>query len=121
MKHILSIIALLSTIYAHGQIEQGLVSGTVKDAKTGESIIAAYVVVKGNSSKGTVADNDGKYSLSLPAGKLVLVFRQVGYTAQEIPIELLPNEKKSLNINLSQEMRELKTFVTTAGKYEQNI
>ena len=121
MKHIFSIIALLSTIYAQGQIEQGLVSGTVKDAKTGESIIAAYVVVKGNSSKGTVADNDGKYSISLPAGKLVLVFRQVGYTAQEIPIELFPNEKKTLNINLSQEMRELKTFVTTAGKYEQNI
>ena len=121
MKHILSIIALLTTICVHGQIEQGLVSGTVKDAKTGESIIAAYVVVKGNSSKGTVADNDGKYSISLPAGKQVLVFRQVGYTPQEIPIELLPNEKKTLNINLSQEMRELKTFVTTAGKYEQNI
>jgi outer membrane receptor protein involved in Fe transport len=121
MKHILSIIALLSTIYAQGQIEQGLISGTIKDAKTGESIIAAYVVVKGNSSKGTVADNDGKYSISLPAGKLVLVFRQVGYTAQEIPIELLPSEKKTLNVNLNQEMRELKTFVTTAGKYEQNI
>jgi iron complex outermembrane receptor protein len=45
----------------------------------------------------------------------------VGYTAQEIPIELLPNEKKTINIDLNQEMRELKTFVTTAGKYEQNI
>ncbi|HPH83266.1 MAG TPA: carboxypeptidase-like regulatory domain-containing protein, partial [Flavobacteriales bacterium] len=103
------------------QIEQARLSGKVQDSVTGEPVIAAYVVVKGDQGKGVVADAEGNYSIQLPAGKITLLFKQVGYTAEEITLELNPNEKKVLNVQLKQSTRELKTFVTTAGKYEQNI
>ena len=121
IAYLFSTMMTLCAPFAFGQIEQAKVSGQVKDANTGEAVIAAYVVVKGNEGKGVVADTDGKFSISLPAGKVTLIFRQVGYTPFEAPLELIPNEKKTLQVQLIQETRELKTFVTTAGKYEQNI
>ncbi len=120
-RHIISIILLFCANAVFSQTEQAVVSGTVKDANTGESVIAAYVVVKGNESKGVVADAEGNYSISIPAGKITLVFKQVGYAPKEVALELKPNEKKLIHVKLSSEARELKTFVTTAGKYEQNI
>lgn len=45
----------------------GRVSGRILDAQTGEPLIGATVMVKG-SSIGTVADANGAYSLSIPAG-----------------------------------------------------
>ncbi|MFM2285074.1 MAG: hypothetical protein RLZZ543_571 [Bacteroidota bacterium] len=120
-RYFLSIVLLFCAQFVSAQTEQALVSGQVKDAANGEPVIAAYIVVKGNEGKGTVADAEGKYSLSLPAGKIILLFRQVGYATKEVQLDLSPNEKKVLNMSLIQEARELKTFVTTAGKYEQNI
>ena len=40
------------------------VKGTVKD-KTGETVIGASVVEKGNTSNGTITDIDGNYTLPL--------------------------------------------------------
>ena len=42
------------------------VKGTVKD-KTGETVIGASVVEKGNTSNGTITDIDGNYTISVPA------------------------------------------------------
>lgn len=120
-RHYLSIMFLFCSSILLSQIEQARLSGKVQDSVTGEPVIAAYVVVKGDQGKGVVADAEGNYSIQLPAGKITLLFKQVGYTAEEITLELNPNEKKVLNVQLKQSTRELKTFVTTAGKYEQNI
>ena len=50
------------------------VTGTVTD-KTGETVIGASVVQKGNTSNGTITDIDGNFSLSVPANStLVFIF-----------------------------------------------
>ena len=41
------------------------VKGTVKD-KTGETVIGASVVQKGNTGNGTITDIDGNFTLSVP-------------------------------------------------------
>lgn len=56
----------------------GLVRGTVKDRKGGEPLIGATVVVTGRDG-GAMADVDGRYELSLPAGCYTLTARYVGY------------------------------------------
>ena len=61
------------------------VTGTVTD-KTGETVIGASVVQKGNTSNGTITDIDGNFSLSVPANS-TLVFSYVGMTSQEIPLK----------------------------------
>ena len=60
------------------------VKGTVKD-KTGETVIGASVVEKGNTSNGTITDIDGNYTLNVPANATI-VFSYVGMTTQEASV-----------------------------------
>jgi len=60
------------------------VTGVVKDA-TGETIIAASVIVKGTSI-GTVTNIDGAYRLEVPTSAKTLVFSYVGMQTQEVAI-----------------------------------
>ena len=57
------------------------VTGTVSDA-SGEPLIGASVVVKGNSSTGTVTDFDGNFKLNVPSEQSVIVFSYVGMTTR---------------------------------------
>lgn len=61
------------------------VKGTVKD-KTGETVIGASVVEKGNTSNGTITDIDGNYTISVPANAII-VFSYVGMTTQEASVK----------------------------------
>ncbi|MBK8701574.1 MAG: TonB-dependent receptor plug domain-containing protein [Saprospiraceae bacterium] len=63
---------------------QRTVTGTVTDAKTGDALIGANVLVKG-SSTGTITDIDGSYSISTAVGS-VLVFSYTGYANQEAAV-----------------------------------
>ena len=58
------------------------VKGTVKD-KTGETVIGASVVEKGNTSNGTITDIDGNFTLSVPS-HATIVFSYVGMATQEV-------------------------------------
>lgn len=117
-KAITAIFFTSSTLVA--QVERAEVYGKITDS-SGEAIPSAYVVVKGNESKGTVTDLDGKYSLSLPAGRITLLAKQIGFKSQEKTFELNPGDRIKFDVVLESDVVNMKTFVTTAGKYEQNI
>lgn len=59
-------------------------SGTVTE-KDGTSIPGVSVVVKGQTI-GTVTDNNGKFSISVPAGAKSLLFSFVGLKSQEVTL-----------------------------------
>jgi TonB-linked SusC/RagA family outer membrane protein len=59
------------------------ITGTVKDAS--DVVIGASVVVKG-TTKGTMTDLDGKYTITVPATAKQLVFSFVGYESQTVTI-----------------------------------
>ena len=59
------------------------VSGVVQD-ESGDPVIGASVVVKGNTSLGTVTDLDGKFSFSVPENATTLVVRYLGHQDQEV-------------------------------------
>ncbi len=61
------------------------VTGTVTD-NTGEPVIGASVVEKGNTSNGTITDFDGNFSLSLPQNA-TLVLSYIGMRTQEVPVQ----------------------------------
>jgi hypothetical protein len=61
------------------------VSGTVRDARSGETLIGA-TVHDPSSRVGTVTNEHGFYSLSLPAGDARIVFSFVGYTPVEVAL-----------------------------------
>lgn len=80
---------LTAQVYAQNRS----LSGTIKDATTGEALIGVNVTGKGTTI-GTVTDIDGKYTLELPKDVTVLVFSYVGYNNLEKTI-------LSLNMDVS--------------------
>ena len=52
--------------------------------ETGSGMPGVNVVIK-NTTKGTVADNEGKFKIQVPDKKAILVFSFVGYQTQEVP------------------------------------
>jgi len=63
---------------------QTKITGVVKDDK-GETLIGVTVKVK-NATGGTVTDNEGKFSLTVPTANAVLVFNYIGYLSKEVPV-----------------------------------
>jgi TonB-linked SusC/RagA family outer membrane protein len=78
----LMLLAFSTTLYAQNSIS---VKGTVTDANE-EPLIGASVVVKGNTSQGTVTDFDGNFVLKVPSESSVLVISYVGMTTKEIKV-----------------------------------
>ncbi len=66
------------------QMADRTVSGVITDEK-GESLPGVSIIVKG-TQRGTISDQNGSYSISLPDGDINLVFSFVGYINQEILI-----------------------------------
>ena len=71
------------------------ISGSVID-NTGEPLIGASVVVKGQTSLGTVTDIDGNFRLKVPSEQSVLVFSYVGMTSKEIKV----GKQRELKVSL---------------------
>ena len=74
------------------------VSGTVTD-ESGEPVVGASVIVKGNAAIGTVTDLEGKFSLTVPSSAQTLIVKYLGMADQEvavatrITVSLHPSEK----------------------------
>ena len=71
------------------------VKGSVTD-NTAEPLIGASVVVKGQTSMGTVTDIDGNFQLKVPSEQSVLVVSYVGMTTKEIRVGKQRDFKVSL-------------------------
>ena len=73
------------------------VSGFVKEASTGESMLGTNVYVK-ESLQGTTTNAYGFYSITLPKGNYTLVVSFIGYIEQQIPITLDKNVRQNISI-----------------------
>lgn len=83
MKNILMVLLLMLPLAALGQ---HTVTGTVVDAKTGETLIGASVVLQGGKAA-TVTGIDGDFSLSVPAPDCKLMVSYVGYKPTVIALK----------------------------------
>ena len=95
-KRIVPALLMLLTplfIWAQGGIK---VSGTVS-AEGGDPLIGATVLVKGNTSHGTITDIDGNFHIEVPSEQSVLVFSYVGMTTKEVRVGKQRNFKVSLD------------------------
>ncbi|OOQ57692.1 SusC/RagA family TonB-linked outer membrane protein [Mucilaginibacter pedocola] len=83
MKKILLSFLLLFVTASLAFSQNSVITGKVTDQKDGSALPGVTVTVKGTPGIGTQTDVNGKYSLSVPAGK-VLVFKFIGYKAVEL-------------------------------------
>lgn len=76
--------------------QQQTVTGKITDATTGEALPGVNIVIIGTTT-GTVSDVDGNYRLNVNnAQSDVLVFRFIGFTEQEIPV----NGRSAINVEM---------------------
>lgn len=95
------------------------VSGTLKDASTGEDIIGARVVVVELPGTGAITNTFGFFSLTLPAGTYTLQYKSLGFTLLEEKIEL--NANITRNIELVPESKVFDAVLVTTEKEDENI
>ena len=91
--------------------QQYVLSGKI--TSQGESLPFATIYLKG-TTKGVNSNNEGKYSLKLDKGKYIIVFQYVGYSKQEIEVDLIEN--KILNVNLKSDGIALQEIIVKAGE-----
>ena len=95
LKFLTVVILLLYATF--GMAQTVLVKGKVTEAPSGESIPGANVVLKGTTT-GTITDNNGNFSLSVPTNGM-LVFSFIGFKSTEVPVA----GKKEINVTLTAE------------------
>lgn len=81
------------------------ISGKVTSKTTGESLPVGTVLIKG-TSKGTVTDLEGNFTIEAPSNA-TLVFSYTGYVTQEIPV----NNQTQLNVTLSEDSKVLSEVI----------
>lgn len=76
------------------------VSGYIRDAETGETLIAATVINADQPGDGAITNTYGFYSLTLPEGKYRFAYSYLGYQDQFFEINL--DKSIELNVDLSE-------------------
>ena len=98
----------------------GKISGRVTDKKTGDPLAFATISVKG-SERGTNANNNSFYSLTLPPGTYTLICQYVGYKKEEKSITVTDADI-TVNFELSQQDENLEMVtVSTKSDYGYEI
>ncbi len=108
---LLLFIAAAATTWA-----QHTVSGTVTDAKTGETLIGA-TVYDTVSKKGSITNQHGRFTITLKESKAVLRFSFVGYESQFHPMDLSKNQRLDVQLKGSLTLAE----VTITGERTQHV
>lgn len=115
MKKFFSLFILyMSILLAHtGQAQEITVTGKVTSAGEDSPLPGVNVLIKG-TSKGTLTDAQGQYSIQASRGD-VLSFSFIGFTTQEVPV----GNSSTINVTLAEDVKNLQEVVVTALGIEQ--
>ena len=106
-KALLACLAIVLAI-SYMQAQDRTVSGTITAVDDGSTLPGVNVVVKGTTN-GTVSDTEGKYTLSVSPGA-VLVFSFIGLATEEVPV----GDRTSIDISMKADVEQLTEVVVTA-------
>ena len=113
----LSILWMLFTCVASGQNQT--VSGYVRNAQTGETLIGASVFVEG-STQGTYTNEYGFYSLSLEANSYQITASYIGFRNTTAAVDLTEGNQK-VDFDLNEEGTQMEEVVVTATEQDRNV
>ncbi|MEO8819832.1 MAG: TonB-dependent receptor [Ginsengibacter sp.] len=114
-KAFLLSISLIATLFSLAQ-HKFTISGTIRDQKTGETLIGATIVLSGNGNYSVVSNGYGFYSITAPENSYLLSAGFSGYQIDSSTISLSNDITK--NIDLNPEATRLQEVVISAK--EQN-
>lgn len=98
-KHFLILLfSILTFFVAHAQKKYTL-SGTIKDASTGETLIGASIKIQKLPSAGISTNNYGFYSLTIPEGSYLVTWSYIGYEPSTQKVELQKNQVANISLS----------------------
>lgn len=115
----LFLICFLGLLGFAAKAQNFTVSGILRDAATGETLLGANVEVVEKKGAGTVSNEYGFYSLTLPAGSYNLLFSYSGYKTQVRTITLKGALKQ--DVALSESNTELEEVVIRGEARNANV
>lgn len=106
---------LSNTVTYPGQT--GKIAGSVKDKKTGESLIGVNIFIE-NTSLGAVSDINGYYYiLNIPPGKYTIIASMVGYRSMKVTnVYVAADKTTNVNYELEVQRYGLKEVIVTAER-----
>lgn len=119
MKHLILWAAFSLYVGAIFAQNKASISGSIKDARTGELMIGATVQAVGYPDLGAVSNEYGFYSISLPLGAQQLIVNYLGYEPQTIDIQL--EKDTQLDIQLQDVSQTIQEIVVSSKAANQNI
>ena len=118
-RFILLFVVLLSFYFGMTAQERTRVSGVIKDAESGETLIGVAVYEQ-QLKKGAVTNERGYYELDLPVGHHVLDFSYLGYHPEKKTVDV-KGKSITLNIKLRQDITKLSEVEITSQKSDHNV
>ncbi len=101
------------------QAQQFTISGSIKDASSGEDLIGAAITVDEKPGTGAVTNVYGFYSLTLPTGTYNITAQYIGY--QPVKMEVKLTKDYRFNIELKPESSTLQEVVVKAEAANANV
>ena len=92
---------------------KGTIAGYVKDAKTGEPLPGANILIKG-TSLGAASNNEGYYFIKIPPGTYTIVARYIGYKEKEFNVSVKAARTVNQDLTLEHAALTGETVVVTA-------
>lgn len=99
--------------------QQGRVTGTVRDAESGESLIGV-AVLEPKLKTGVTTNEKGFYELELPTGSHVLQFSYLGFQTVEKSVTV-GQKPQTLNVRLQPDVTRLNEVQVTDKKPDRNV
>ncbi|MCB0464882.1 MAG: TonB-dependent receptor [Aequorivita sp.] len=101
MKKILTFLVFFGSFTVFSQ-EKFTLSGIISEADTGETLFGVNVIIP-SLQTGTVTNQYGYYSITLPKGDYEVYYSSIGFTTQKFEISLSENIKKDLSLSTDTE------------------
>jgi TonB-dependent receptor len=104
------------SLFTISQAQVGKIAGRVVDAKSGETVIGASVVLVGNESIGSITDIDGNYLMeNVPIGTHTIACSYLAYSTKKVEnITVTSSTVTDVNLTLEEESQQLTEVVVTA-------
>ena len=105
----LVLVCLLLLLFTGSLLAQKrfVISGTIEDKVSGEKLIGATVRIKELTKSGTITNNYGFYSVSLPPGNFTLVYSFVGYNTIEKKVATTGDQVIDVRLDTQNELNEI--------------
>ncbi|AKD05756.1 hypothetical protein PKOR_15370 [Pontibacter korlensis] len=109
---------LLVLLFAglRAEAQERVITGTVRDAGSDKVLPGVSVVLKG-TNKGAATDQYGKYSISIPNEKAILIFSFIGYEREEIKV----GKQQVIDVLLKPDTKALEEVVVTGYGQQRKI